>query len=172
MQFCGSRARLTGRVFDAKSINDQNRADVEKCLQTGAVLKADTIEALAPRFGADPRVFRAAVDRYNELVKLGKDLDLGKKPEYMTLPVDQPPFYVCESPPDLLCVMGGLKRNAEGQVLDANMKVIPGLYAAGNITGGFWGDTYPMHFLGGISRSHALVFGYIAGQHAAIDPIS
>jgi fumarate reductase flavoprotein subunit len=155
------------QVFDAKSINDQNRADVEKCLKTGAVLKADTIEALAPQFGANPKVFKATVDRYNQLVKMGKDLDYGKKPEYMTLPVDQPPFYVCESPPDLLCVMGGFKRNAEGQVLDANFSVIPGLYAAGNITGAFWGDTYPMGFLGGISRSHALVFGRLTGLNAA-----
>ena len=85
----------------------------------------------------------------------------------MTIPVDQPPFYVCESPPDLLAVMGGFKRTAGGQVLDAGMKVIPGLYAAGNITGSFWGDTYPMGFLGGVSRSHALVFGRLAGLHAA-----
>ena len=72
-----------------------------------------------------------------------------------------------ESPPDLLCVMGGLVRNADGQVLDTNYRVIPGLYAAGNIAGGFWGDTYPMGFLGGIARSHALVFGRLAGLHAA-----
>jgi fumarate reductase flavoprotein subunit len=63
--------------------------------------------------------------------------------------------------------MGGFKRNGEGQVLDADLNVIPGLYAAGNNTGSFWGDTYPMGFLGGISRSHAVVFGRLAGIHAA-----
>ena len=60
-------------------------------LTTGAVLKADTIEALASEFGADPRVFKATVDRYNELVKMGKDLDFGKKSEFMTLAIDKPP---------------------------------------------------------------------------------
>ena len=155
------------QVFDAGSINDQNRADVEKCITTGAVLKADTIEALASKFGADPKVFKATINRYNELVKMGKDLDFGKKSEFMTMAIDKPPFYVCESPPDLLCAMGGFKRNVDGQVLDKDLKVIPGLYAAGNITGGFLGDTYPMGFFGGISRSHALVFGRIAGLHAA-----
>jgi fumarate reductase flavoprotein subunit len=158
------------QVFDVKSLNDTNREDVEKGTKTGSVLKADTIEALAPKFGANPKVFKATVDRYNELVNLGQDLDFGKKSEYMVLTVDKPPFYVCESPPDLLCVMGGFRRNADGQVLDANWKVIPGLYAAGNITGGFWGDTYPMGFLGGISRSHALVFGRLAGLSAASQP--
>jgi fumarate reductase flavoprotein subunit len=155
------------QVFDAKWVVDQNRADVEKSVATGAVLQADTIEELAPKFGADGAVFRATVERYNELVKLGQDLDFGKKSNYMTIPVEEPPFYVCESPPDLLCVMGGFKRDADGQVLDNDMEVIPGLYAAGNITGSFWGDTYPMGFLGGISRSHALVFGRLAGLHAA-----
>ena len=155
------------QVFDARSLTDQNRADVEKCITTGAVLKADTIEALASKFGADPKVFKATVNRYNELVKMGKDLDFGKKSVFMTLAIDKPPFYVCESPPDLLCTMGGFKTNMDHQVLDPSLKVIPGLYAAGNVTSGFWGDTYPMGFLGGISRSHALVFGRLAGLHAA-----
>lgn len=155
------------QVFDAKWVTDQNRADVENAITTGAVLQADTLEELAPKFGAHAKVFRAAVERYNELVRIGQDLDFGKKSDCMTTPVDQPPFYVCESPPDLLCVMGGFKRDADGQVLDTDMEVIPGLYAAGNITGSFWGDTYPMGFLGGISRSHALVFGRLAGLHAA-----
>jgi fumarate reductase flavoprotein subunit len=155
------------QVFDSRWVTDQNREDVEKALASGAVLKADTIEGLAPHFGADPQVFKAAVDRYNELVKIGEDLDFGKKAEHMTIPVDQAPYYVCESPPNLLCAMGGFKRNGEGQVLDADLNVIPGLYAAGNNTGSFWGDTYPMGFLGGISRSHAVVFGRLAGIHAA-----
>ena len=155
------------QVFDARSVGEDNRQDVENCIESGAVLKADAIEGLAPQFGADPLVLRATVDRYNELVRSGQDLDFGKKAEFLTMALDQPPFYVCESPPDLLCVMGGLLRNADGQVLDGNYRVIPGLYAAGNITGGFWGDTYPMGFLGGIARSHALVFGRLAGLHAA-----
>ena len=51
--------------------------------------------------------------------------------------------------------MGGFKRHADGQVLDTDMEVIPGLYAAGNITGSFWGDTYPMGFLQ-VSRAATL----------------
>jgi fumarate reductase flavoprotein subunit len=154
------------QVFDERSVTEENRADVDNCLQSGAVLKADTLESLASRFGAKAEVFTATVARYNELVRLGQDLDFGKNPRQLGIGIKRPPYYVCESPPDLLCVMGGLKRDAEGQVLDQKNEVIPGLYAAGNIAGGFWGDTYPMHFLGGISRSHALVFGRMAGLHA------
>ncbi len=156
------------QVFDSRWITEENREDVEKALATGAVLKADTIEALARHFGANPQVFMAAVNRYNELVKIGEDLDFGKDADHMTISIYQPPYYVCESPPNLLCVMGGFRRSDDGQVLDADLNVIPGLYAAGNITGGFWGDTYPMGFLGGISRSHALVFGRLSGLHAAL----
>jgi fumarate reductase flavoprotein subunit len=155
------------QVFDEKCITDHHRSDVEKCLKSGAVLKADTIEELGPRFGASGRVFKATVDRYNEMVRLGKDLDFGKDSRLMINSIDKPPFYVCESPPDLLGVMGGFKRNLRGQVLDANREAIPGLYAAGNIAGGFCGDSYPISVLHAICRSHALTFGRLTGQNAA-----
>ena len=155
------------QVFDAKSVNDSNCGDVDKCTLTGAVLKGDTVEELAVKLGADPKVLQATIDRYNELVELGRDEDFGKDSKYMTSKVDTAPYYVCESPPDLLCVMGGIQRNLDGQVLDGDFKVIPGLYAAGNVASGFWGDTYPMGVMGGIARSHALVFGRQAGIHAA-----
>ena len=159
--------RTQWEVFDKKSVNENNRAQIQACIKSGAVLEADTIEELAAKFGADREVFRAAVDRYNELVRLGKDLDFGKRSELMTTAIDTPPFYVCEAPPDVLAILGGFVRNAEGQVLDKNWKIIPGLYAAGNIAGGFLGDTYPMPLIMGIARGHALTFGRLAGLHAA-----
>jgi fumarate reductase flavoprotein subunit len=154
-------------VFDSKSVDDSNCADVDRCVLTKAVLKGDTIEELAGQLGADPDVLKASIDRYNELVALGEDLDFGKDSAHMTTPVDTPPYYVCESPPDLLCAMGGVLRNADCEVLDDEYKPIPGLYVAGNIASSFWGDTYPMGFLGGIARSHALVFGQLAGIRVA-----
>jgi hypothetical protein len=42
------------QVFDAKSVGDDNRGDVEKCVQTGAVLTSETLDALALQFGANP----------------------------------------------------------------------------------------------------------------------
>ena len=117
-------------MFDARWLTDQTRADVENALATGAVLKADKLQELAPKFGADAKVFTATVNRYNDLIELAHDLDFCKGSDSMTAP-------------------------------------IPGLYAAGNIAGSFWGDTYPMGFLGGVSRSHVLVFSRVAGLHAA-----
>jgi hypothetical protein len=143
------------QVFDARWVTEQNRADVEKAIATGAVLRADTLEELAPKFGAQAQVFKATVDRYNELVSLGQDLDFGKKSDYIHTVMS--PLHVCESPPDLLASWG--LTHADGQVLDRHGTF--GTYAAGNITG--FGRHYPMGFLGGISRSHALVFGRLAG---------
>ena len=155
------------QVFDSKSINDKNREAVEKNLKTGEVLSANTIEDLAGKFGADPVKFKAAVSRYNEIVKMGKDPDFGKDPKQLGVAVDTSPFYVCESPPNLLVCMGGPKINENAQVLDTECNVIPGLYAAGNVCGGLWGDCYPMSILSGIARGTATTFGRIAGLHAA-----
>jgi fumarate reductase flavoprotein subunit len=155
------------QVFDSKSVTDKNKDAVKKALTTGEVLRADTVEALAPKFGADHVKFKSAVNRYNELVKMGKDTDFGKDPAQLGFTIDTPPFYVCESPPDLLVCMGGPMINADAQVLDTNFNPIPGLYAAGNVTGGFWGDNYPMAVLPCIARGHAVTFGRIAGLNAA-----
>ena len=78
-----------------------------------------------------------------------------------------PPYYVCESPPNLLVCMGGPKIDEYGRVLDTDFEPIPGLYAAGNVAGGFWGDSYPMSILSGVARGVATTFGRIAGRHAA-----
>jgi fumarate reductase flavoprotein subunit len=159
--------RTQWQVFDSKSIDRNNQDHINACIKTGAVLKADSLEALAARFGAKPAVFRATVERYNELVRMGKDLDFNKRSDLMTTPVDTPPFYVCESPPDVLAIMGGLVRNTDGQVVDKNWEVIPGLYTAGNIAGGFVGDTYPFPLIMGVARGCAFTFGRLAGIHAA-----
>jgi fumarate reductase flavoprotein subunit len=163
--------RTQWQVFDAKSITEDVGAAVAAAVETGEVLTADTIEALAPKFGADPATFKATVDRYNELVQMGQDPDYGKSPELLGVTIDTAPFYVCESPPDLLVCMGGPVVNTEAQVLDTSFDAIPGLYAAGNVTGGFWGDTYPLGVFSGIARGVATVFGRIAGQNAAAEQV-
>ena len=64
-------------------------------------------------------------------------------------------------------ICAGVKTNGNSQVVDANGKVIEGLYAAGNLGGQFFGaPDYPF-FQTGLSLGHAFTFGYIAGMHAA-----
>jgi fumarate reductase flavoprotein subunit len=156
-------------VFDAKSVTDSNRAAVGTALKTGEILIGNTVEELAPQFGARAETFRANVDRYNELVDFGVDLDFGRSPIKLKTRIDTPPYYVQEMPPSFLTTCGGLRVNTKMQVLDTNREVIPGLYAAGNTIGGFFGDSYPMEVLSGIARGHALTFGRVAGLNVAAE---
>jgi len=52
------------------------------------------------------------------------------------------------------------------QVLDTEHRAIPGLYAAGNASGGFFANDYPTDVIG-VSHGRALTFGRIAGLNAA-----
>jgi fumarate reductase flavoprotein subunit len=155
------------QILDAKAITSRNKTAADKALTTGEVISGDTLEALAAKFGADPSKFKATVSRYNEIVKTGNDPDFGIAPQNLGNTLDTAPFYACESPPDLLVCMGGIVTNTDMQVLDINKNIIPGLYAAGNLTGGFWGDSYPMSVFPGLARGKALTFGRLAGLHAA-----
>jgi fumarate reductase flavoprotein subunit len=64
--------------------------------------------------------------------------------------------------------LGGLTINDRLQVLDKQRKVIPGLYAAGNVSGSFFGNMYPTT-IPGLSHSRAWTFGRMAGQSAAAE---
>lgn len=64
--------------------------------------------------------------------------------------------------------MGGIRINPKSQALDKNGKVIPGLYAAGEVTG----VTHGTNRLGGNAYADILVFGRIAGEGAAWDALS
>ena len=73
------------------------------------------------------------------------------------------PFYAIRLWPRVHHTMGGLEINTKAQVLDANGKVIPGLYAAGETTGGIHGSNR----LGGNAIADIMTFGRDAGTHAA-----
>jgi fumarate reductase flavoprotein subunit len=60
--------------------------------------------------------------------------------------------------------MGGLKINTDAQVLDTDGSIIPGLYAAGETTGGVHGGNR----IGGNAVCDFVVFGRIAGSNAAL----
>jgi fumarate reductase flavoprotein subunit len=155
------------QVFDSKCVNERNKDAVGRATTTGEVLVAPTLEELALQFGADPEKFKHAVNRYNQLVDMGSDPDFGKDSTQLGMAIDAPPYYVCESPPNLLVCMGGPRIDTYARVLDTSYNVIPGLFAAGNVAGGFWGDCYPMSVLSGLARGIATTFGRIAGLGAA-----
>jgi fumarate reductase flavoprotein subunit len=142
-----------------------NPSTVQVLIEKGIIKSAKTLEELVQKMEVPAETFKATVARYNELVKLGKDLDFGKRPECLTT-IERPPFYAVKMGVSLLVTLGGLKVNTKLQVLDTERNAIPGLYAAGNVSGSFFSNDYPITIIG-VSHSRALTFGRLAGFNAA-----
>ncbi len=131
-----------------------------------AAIMADTIEELAVKMKLPVETFIATVQRYNELARLGKDMDFGKRSDRM-FPIDKPPYYAGKSGYSLLAIMGGLNINQNLQPLDKDWKVIPGIYLAGNTMGNRFAVDYPT-MCPGLSHGMAIHFGRIAGLNAVL----
>ena len=139
---------------------DEARQSVEKQAVT-----ANTIEELAEKMGVPIETFKATVARYNELARMGKDLDFGKRPDRLTT-IDKPPYYAGKGLYFFLAVIGGINVNTRLQALDKDWEVIPGLYLAGNTMGNRFAVDYPT-MCPGICNGMAVHFGRVAGINAA-----
>lgn len=84
----------------------------------------------------------------------------------MPRPLTEAPYYAVMVTPAVHHTMGGLRINTEAQVLDHQGNVIPGLFAAGEVTGGVHGGNR----LGGNAMADIVTFGRIAGRNAAENP--
>ncbi|MGI5172791.1 flavocytochrome c [Treponema sp. OMZ 840] len=135
--------------------------DVEKLVADKKIFRADTIEDLAKQINIDPAVLKQTNDAFNKAVEAGKDPEFGRN--LFGKKMDKAPFYASPRMPTVHHTMGGIEINLNAQVLDKNGKVIPGLYAAGEITGGIHGKNR----LGGNALVDIHVFGRVAGANAA-----
>ena len=137
-----------------------------EALKKGKVLTAMTIEELAQKMQVPVAVFKATVDRYSELARSGKDIDYGKHPDRLTT-LELPPFYACPMEVRRMVILSGLKINDRLQVLDTKGNPIQGLYAAGNVSGSFFGGSVYPTTIPGLTHSRAWTFGRLAGLAAA-----
>jgi fumarate reductase flavoprotein subunit len=127
--------------------------------------KADTVEELAGLLGIPADALQKTIDRYNELCETGTDVDFGKKKEYMHK-IAKAPFWGIRKHIRVSSLDSGVNTNANGQALDADGKVIDGLYCVGNLGGVFYGGAdYPFHQTG-LSLGRCYTFGMIAAKHA------
>ena len=131
---------------------------------TEVAIMADSIEELAVKMKLPIETFKATVKRYNELARLGKDLDFGKRSDRLS-PIESPPYYAGKNGYSLLAVMGGLNVNQKLQPLDKDWEIIPGIYLAGNTMGNRFAVDYPT-MCPGLSHGMAIHFGRIAGLNA------
>jgi fumarate reductase flavoprotein subunit len=137
------------------------RAAVEK--GSRFVFVADTMESLSDKMGIDRGVFRKTVEIYNGFCAKGRDEQFAKDPVHLR-PVKSPKFYAFKCHMDFLCTLGGIRIDEKTEVLDAEGKIIPGLYAVGCDAGGMYGDSYDLA-ASGIGSSFALNSGRIAGEN-------
>lgn len=135
--------------------------EVEVFTKAGILHKADTIEEAAEFFKIPVENLKATVARVNEFAKTGKDLDFNYRARFVDLSTG--PYWIYRGVPSCHHTMGGLKINPKAQVLDKNDKPIPGLWAAGEVTG----STHGTNRLGSNAYADIIVFGRIAGAEAA-----
>ncbi len=136
----------------------------EEQVERGNTIMADTLEELADKMGYDETQkanFLASIEAYNSYVDAGEDPEYGKSS--FALKIEEAPFFASPRKPAIHHTMGGLKINASTEVLDEEGNAIPGLYAAGEVTGG----VHAGNRIGGNAVTDALTFGRIAGQTAS-----
>jgi succinate dehydrogenase/fumarate reductase flavoprotein subunit len=144
------------------------------------IIEAPSIAELAAAIDVPVQALEGTVARWNELSARGEDADfgrgrsahdrwwgdpsLGDGPQATLGPLDTAPFYAVQVYSGVLGTKGGPRTDGNGQVLDVDGRLIAGLYAAGNAMGSVMGMTYGG---AGGTLGPALVFGYLAGRHAA-----
>ena len=126
----------------------------------GYLLIADTLEEMAAKIGCDYATLQATVDSFNAAVKAGED-EFGRK--LYSTELTKGPWIACARVACVHHTMGGIQINTNTEVLDTEGNVIPGLYAAGEVTGGLHGANR----LGGNAIVDFVVFGKLAGENAA-----
>jgi len=136
---------------------------VEKSVKKGTVTKFDTLDALAANYKIDAAELKKTVESFNGYVKNHKDTEFDKLIVKDARPLVEPPFYAARVWPKVHHTMGGVEINDHAQVVDLDGAVIPGLYAAGEATGGIHGACR----LGSVAIIDCLVFGRIAGKSVA-----
>ncbi len=153
-----------GYVFwDTDIAEDELSAQAEDLMDRDLLHEADSIEEAAEFFDIPAEELVQTVAQYNEYVEQNEDPDFGRRDIDQVGAIDSAPFWIGAFAPSVHHTMGGVVIDSDARVLDENDEAIPGLFAAGEVTGGIHGTNR----LGGNALLDCFVFGYIAGQNAA-----
>lgn len=145
----------------------------KKWLESGVVVKAETLAELAEKTGLSAEALAATVDRFNGFARSGVDEDFHRgdsaydryygdptiKPNPNLGEIKHGPFYAAKMVPGDLGTKGGIRTDNDGRALRDDNSVIEGLYAAGNVSSPVMGHTYPGP---GGTIGPAMTFGYLA----------
>ncbi len=148
-------------VFD-QSVRS-SLSSIETYANQHLLTEGKDLEALASKAGLPASAFCATMERYAAFQKAGIDEDFGRSSTQMTSLLQMPPFYAIRVKPAIHHTMGGIRVDADMHVLRSDGTPVPGLFAAGEVTGGVHGANR----LGGNGVADIVVNGKIAGQNAA-----
>lgn len=145
---------LDGRIAKASHLFDDYEA-------AGYPTEGKDPSQLADTLGLPEDDFTETISRWNAAVTGYWDGAFGRSS--FTYPLDTAPYYAIPVAPGIYHTMGGVKINRKAEVMDTDGQAIPGLFAAGEVTGGIHGAEQ----LEGNGITDAVVFGRIAGESAA-----
>ena len=164
------------QIFDSvvmgQSVPGIKVFDFQKKLEEGKLLSAPTLDELAAKTGLPAERFKQSIASYNADAKAERDSRYGRTSLAAgyggLVPVEKPPFYAYLSGSAIIATYCGLTVDTDMRVLDVFGNVIAGLYAAGEVTGGFHG----VAFMTGTSLGKSTICGRVAGRNAAQLPIA
>ncbi len=160
-----SAAEIAQEGGYAYVIFDQNLREhlsaTEKYITNGITVEGETIEELAAALEIDPTVLSETLNTWNAAVASGTDAQFGRTTG-MESDLSTGPYYAVKVSPGVHHTMGGVAIDVNARVLTAEGEVIPGLFAAGEVTGGIHGGNR----IGGNAVTDIVVFGRVAAESA------
>lgn len=142
-------------IFTENNLNET----LEGLMELGYVVSGETVEELAENLGLDADALQATIDQWNADCEAGADSQFGREENLNKL---EGTLYGYNFGVGAHYFMGGILINEYTQVVDTNGDAIVGLYAAGEVTGGFHGN----YRVDGSGTADAFVFGRLAGKYA------
>lgn len=150
-------------IEDIGKTIEVHQDEYDQLVKQGLLFKADTIEEAADFFKIDVNTLKETINKVNDYAKTGKDLDFKHRGGLKSL--EKGPYYIEKAVPSVHHTMGGLVIDEKTRVLNEKGEVIPGLFAAGEVTGVIHGANR----LGGNAIADIFTFGRIAGKQVVAE---
>lgn len=135
--------------------------EMQAALGAGEAWKADTLSALGEAVGFRREVYGPAIENYLQVLKTGEDPLFGKRADLMPS-LDAGPYYAVRVCSAIDGTYNGIRINKNMQALNEDYQPIPGLYVAGQDSGGFF--SYPYYEGAGWTQGYAWISGRVAAQ--------
>ena len=152
----------TAWIIVDKPLYDGSKV-IQKYVKNGSLTEIKDAKALADFLGADQKTVEESLSAWAAVVKAKEDKDFGRKNlDTVKSDLSAYPLYAGPVGPGIHHTMGGVKINPKAEVINTEGNPIPGLFAAGEVTGGVHGANR----LGGNAVSDIITFGRIASASA------